>query len=361
MTRVIAFYLPQYYPIKENNDWWGKGFTEWTNVAKARPLFYNHYQPNIPEELGFYDLRLNQTRIDQARLAEMHGLDGFCYWHYWFGNGKRMLDLPFKGVIELKEPNFPFCLAWANHSWEKKQWDKNGNSEILVEQLYPGVSDYIDHFNELLPAFQDNRYMKVNGKLLFFIFDPLGSKEVKTFIETWRDLALKNKLGGFHFVARDANSRNYNKIKSIGFDAIYNDDVFNIHHKKNNLLKAYWMLKREYLKIPTRFKYKNAIKFMVTDDCKKPDIIPVVAPNWDHSPRSGGRAIILHQPRPKYFKKILERAFEVVKSKPTDEKLIIIKSWNEWGEGNYLEPDLRFGRGYLEALKKVKLKLNDRN
>lgn len=351
MTKIIAFYLPQFHPIIENDNWWGKGFTEWVNVVKAKPLFYGHKQPNIPEELGFYDLRMSIVRNKQAEMAKSHGVTGFCYWHYWFGNKKRLLEHPFEAVLKSKEPDFPFCLAWANHSWEKKQWDKNGTSEVLVEQLYPGEEDYINHFNTLLPAFKDERYIKVNDKLLFFIYNPLGSKEIINFIRLWRRLAKENNLVDFHFVARDSDSRNYKKIKEIGFDAIYNDDIFNIHHKKNIIVKAYYMLKREYLRIPTRFLYKNAIKYMVTDDCKQNDIIPVIAPNWDHSPRSGGRAIILHKSYPKYFTKIIKRALEVVKEKPKEEKIIMIKSWNEWGEGNYLEPDLRFGRKYLEALK----------
>lgn len=351
MTKILAFYLPQFHPVKENDKWWGKGYTEWTNVAKARPLFKGHYQPNIPEELGFYDLRLDKTRIEQAELAKEHGVTGFCYWHYWFGNEKRLLEEPFMQVLETNKPDFPFCLAWANHSWERKQWDKEGNSELLIEQLYPGEKDYINHFNKLLPAFKDKRYIQVNAKLLFYIFDPLGSDEVLKFMQVWRALARQNDLSGFHFVARDANSRNYEKLKEIGFDAIYNDDVFNIHHHKNILQKTFHMFNREYLKRPTKFLYRKAIEYMVTDDCHKNDVIPVIAPNWDHSPRSGGRAIILHKPHPKYFKKLVIRALRVVINKPKEEQIIMIKSWNEWGEGNYLEPDLRYGRGYLESLK----------
>lgn len=353
MTKILAFYLPQFHPVPENDEWWGKGFTEWTNVARARPLFWGHRQPNIPSELGFYDLRSQETRVNQAELAKEYGIDGFCYWHYWFGNGKRLLQEPFNEVLKSKKPNFPFCLAWANHSWEKKQWDKNGTSELLMEQLYPGEEDYINHFNSLLEAFRDERYIKINKKLLFFIYHPLGSKEIKTFIKVWRLLAKENGLNDFHFVARDADARIYDEIKALDIDAIYNDDVFNIHHHKNVFQKGYYHFNREYLKRPTKFLYKNAIKYMVTDKCKQNDIIPVIAPNWDHSPRSGGRAIILHKSEPKYFGKVVERALNIVKNKPKEEQLILVKSWNEWGEGNYLEPDLRFGKGNLQVLKET--------
>lgn len=351
MTKILAFYLPQFHPIPENDDWWGKGFTEWTNVAKARPLFRGHQQPNIPADLGFYDLRLEETRIAQAKLAKDHGVDGFVYWHYWFGNGKRLLEKPFEEVVKSNKPDFPFCLAWANHSWEKKQFDKNGTSELLVEQFYPGEEDYVNHFYTLLNAFKDKRYIKVNNKIFFVIYNPLVSNEIGVFIKVWRALAKENGLNDFHFVARDADSRDYDKIKALDIDAIYNDDVFNIHHYKNALQKAYYMFNREFLKRPTRFLYKNAIKYMVTDKCKKNDVIPVIAPNWDHSPRSGGRAIILHKPKPKYFGDVIKRALEVVKNKPKEEQLIFVKSWNEWGEGNYLEPDLLYGKGNLEALR----------
>lgn len=353
MAKFIAFYLPQFHPVPENDKWWGKGFTEWVNVANARPLFRGHQQPNVPADLGFYDLRMEQTRIEQAELAREYGVYGFCYWHYWFGNGKRLLEKPFEDVVKSKNPNFPFCLAWANHSWEKKQWDKNGTSELLIEQLYPGEQDYINHFNSLLTAFKDERYIRVNNKLLFFIYHPLGSPDIVHFIKIWRNLAKTNGLNDFHFVARDADSRKYNTIKSLGIDAIYNDDVFNIHHHKNILEKVYHMINREFLKRPTTFLYKNAIKYMVTEKCRQNDIIPVIAPNWDHSPRSGGRAIILHKSTPKYFGEVIKKALDIVKNKPKEEQIIVIKSWNEWGEGNYLEPDRKYGRGYLEVLKKA--------
>lgn len=164
MARFIAFYLPQYHIIPENNEWWGPGFTEWTSVARAKPLFRGHKQPHIPADLGFYDLRVPETREAQAQLAKEAGVEGFCYWHYWFGNGKRLLERPFTEVVSSGKPDFPFCLAWANHSWYKKQWDlkAKGKDILLIEQKYPGVKDYEDHFYALLEAFKDKRYIKVN-------------------------------------------------------------------------------------------------------------------------------------------------------------------------------------------------------
>ena len=166
-VRVIAFYLPQYHPTAENDQWWGKGFTEWTNVGKARPLFHGHYQPRVPADLGYYDLRVPETRIEQAEMAEKYGVEGFCYWHYWFGNGRQLLQRPFQEVLASGKPDFPFCLSWANHSWEDKQFSKEGTHRVLMEQLYPGEADETAHFNTLLPAFKDHRYICVDGKPVF--------------------------------------------------------------------------------------------------------------------------------------------------------------------------------------------------
>ncbi len=192
-NRIIAFYLPQFHPIPENDKWWGKGFTEWTNVGKAKPLFKGHYQPKIPADLGYYDLRLPETRQAQADLAKEYGIEGFCYWHYWFGNSKRLLETPFNEVLRLGEPNFPFCLAWANHSWKHSQFKKGGSDKLLIEQTYPNEKDIIDHFNTLLPAFKDIRYIRVRNKPLFMIYIPDDVPLVENFIIQWQSLA-KQKL-----------------------------------------------------------------------------------------------------------------------------------------------------------------------
>src|SRR5690606_30741117 len=189
-VKAIAFYLPQFHPIKENDEWWGKGFTEWTNVAKAKPMFPGHYQPHIPADLGFYDLRLSEARIAQADLAKKYGISAFCYWHYWFGNGRRILERPFQEVLESGTPDFPFCLAWANETWSGI-WHGNPKT-ILVEQVYPGEQDYIDHFNSILPAFKDKRYFKVDGKPLFMVYKPMEIPDLPLFVSTFRRLATEN-------------------------------------------------------------------------------------------------------------------------------------------------------------------------
>lgn len=354
MARIIALYLPQFHPIPENDKWWGPGFTEWTNVAKARPLFKGHVQPHIPADLGFYDLRYPEIKEQQAKLAQEAGIEGFCYYHYWFGNGKVLLDKPFQQIIATQKPDFPFCLAWANHSWYQKLWspDTKDRDKLLLEQTYPGKDDYIAHFNYLLPAFKDKRYLRVDGRLFFIIYDSNFS-DVSLFMEVWRELAKEHGLDGFYFVTTDADSRNKEQNLAKGFDAIHNVDLKNIHHHQPVIRKIWQMLGRKYLHRPTVFEYKDAIKHMVIDDCRDRQVIPVIGPNWDHTPRSGGYGMVLHNSHPKYFKQIAKRALDIVKDKPKEEQIIIVKSWNEWGEGNYMEPDLQYGHGYIDALREA--------
>lgn len=186
IARIIAFYLPQCHPIPENDAWWGPGFTEWTNVAKARPLYPGHVQPQLPADLGFYDLRVAEVRAQQAQMAADCGVEGFCYWHYWFGGGKRILERPFHEVLSTNQPDLPFCLGWANQSWTGI-WHGNPKS-VLVEQTYPGPADEAAHFAWALPAFRDARHIRVDGKPMFVVFDPYDMPSTISFIEHWRRL-----------------------------------------------------------------------------------------------------------------------------------------------------------------------------
>ena len=351
-ARVLTYYLPQFHPIPENDEWWGKGFTEWTNVARARKLFPGHEQPHIPADLGFYDLRLPKVREEQAALARQAGIEGFCYYEYWFGNGRRLLHGPFDEVVASGKPDFPFCLCWANHSWYKKRWDPKakGRDELLIEQRYPGEEDYRQHFQTLLPAFSDKRYIRVNGKLLYVIYDALHFNDVSTFIKHWRALAQESGLGDFFFVATDFNSEHYTQLKALGFDATHNVDHLNIYHRSSLINKLWLAFTRKCLGLPMIYRYKDAIKYMLNDNCRLLDVFPVVAPNWDHTPRSGAKGMVMTGAKPKYFKRLVSQALDMVKSKPLEERIIFVKSWNEWGEGNYMEPDLKYGHGYIEAL-----------
>jgi len=395
-ARLIAFYLPQFHPIPENDRWWGTGFTEWTTVARARPLFPGHYQPRVPADLGFYDLRLPEVRAAQADLARSAGVEGFCYWHYWFA-GKQLLERPFNEVLRLGEPDLPFCLAWANHSWTGA-W-RGAPKDVLIEQTYPGRGDHERHFDSLLAAFHDPRYIRVRGEPVFVVYNPLELPHAARFIEAWQELAAKNGLPGIHFVAHVGFDVHPYDHRSHGFAAAIFFDVLGVsvtsawqrslawcraqptqtsrvravstamyhegrrafryglpawhgtQHRQGVGRESWRTALRRHLPRPRVFEYSEAMLHFLSRAKSDPGAYPCLLPNWDHSPRLGSRAIVLHNSTPELFRQPLRKALDLVAERPHEDRLIFVKSWNEWGEGNYLEPDLRFGRGYLDVLR----------
>jgi hypothetical protein len=352
-ARVIALYLQQYHPIPENDQWWGKGFTEWTNVGKAKSLFKGHYQPRIPADLGYYDLRVPETRIAQADMAREHGIEGFCYWHYWFGKGKRLIERPFNEVLASGEPDFPFCLAWANETW-KGFVHGLSNRNILIEQLYPGVADYTAHFYQILPAFKDSRYITVEDKPVFMIYKPLADPEVIVFIEIWRKLALENGLKGIWFIGHCNDHKiSYESILATGVDAVNTVrlDHF-LAHKRSLISKVYGRLNKIFKGIPLAYSYKVTSKYFLNKDIDSlENVYPSIVPGWDHTPRSGKEGLVMFDSSPELFGSHVEEVLEIVKNKEKNKNLIFIKSWNEWAEGNYMEPDLFWGDQYLKTFK----------
>ncbi len=350
-ARIIAFYLPQYHPIPENDRWWGKGFTEWTNVAKARKLFPGHYQPHIPADLGFYDLRVPETRQAQADMAKKYGIEGFCWWHYWFGNGKRLLERPFEEVLASGRPDFPFCLAWANESWQGF-WHGLGDREVLIEQKYPGKEDYAAHFNAVLPALKDSRYITVDGKPLFMIYRPLNApEEISEFMRIWREMAAENGLKGIYFVCQTYEpGRELAPLQGLGFDAVNIVRMYDFEKKQPSVKRRAKFLQKIFRRL-TIVPYGKACRWFVDNGMDSQDgIIPTIIPNWDHSPRTGRNAFILHASTPELFRTHVDDVLEVLKDKPEEHRIAFVKSWNEWAEGNYLEPDMKFGTGYLKVL-----------
>lgn len=351
--KVLAFYLPQYHPIPENDKWYGRGFTEWTNVGKAKPLFRGHYQPQVPADLGYYDLRVPETRLAQAELAREYGVTGFCYWHYWFGNGRRLLERPFNEVLRSGEPDFPFCLGWANHSW-KGIYNGVKTKESLIEQEYGGIEDYERHFYDVLPAFQDSRYVRIDGKPFFLIFSPLEIPDSKAFIDLWQELAIKNGLKGIHFVAHTYRPDDIEKLLSLGYDAVNVVRLFEYQRIGLSLFRmALNKINREIFKHGFWCQYKDAMKYFSGDEDRWENVYPTIVPNWDHSPRTGKFGGILKNSTPELFQKHVEKTISYVQDKSSEHRVVILKSWNEWAEGNYMEPDLKHGRGYLEALKRA--------
>ncbi|MBR1520095.1 MAG: glycoside hydrolase family 99-like domain-containing protein [Bacteroidaceae bacterium] len=360
-ARVIAFYLPQYHPIPENDEWWGKGFTEWTNVGKAKPLFKGHYQPRVPADLGYYDLRLPIVREQQADMAREAGVEGFCYWHYWFGNGRTLLAEIFDDVLKSGKPDFPFCLGWANHTWTRRNWngaDKHKNEDLLL-QTYPGEEDHVAHFYNVLPAFKDERYIKVDGKPLFLLYRPLDIPNTKQFIELWQRLAIKNGLKGIFFVGQNVEWRDYHeKILESGCDAITFENIFRAQELSRGGYLPFIIRRKLAVYFPKLapldiFDYEKIMKYWFTDYDYDENCYPTILPNWDRSPRAGRRAYIYRGSTPELFKKSVEKAVEIIKNKQPEHRIIFLKSWNEWAEGNYMEPDLRYGHGYLDALRDV--------
>lgn len=353
-ARVIAFYLPQFHPIPENDEWWGKGFTEWTNVGKAKPLFKGHYQPHVPADLGYYDLRVPETRQAQADMARECGIEGFCYWHYWFGNGKRLLERPFNEVLESGEPDFPFCLAWANETWRGFNHGLT-NRNTLIEQLYPGVDDYIAHFYEVLPAFKDKRYITVDGKPFFMIYKPLADADLLLFINTWRELAIKNGLSGIYFVGHNNNqNETVEDILNIGVDAVNTVRIQGYLRCRSLIARMYEQFNKRVRGIPLSYSYKQMSEYFLDKEIdSREDIFPSIIPGWDHSPRSGKEALVITDNNPNQFEEHIRNTLSLISQKQPEHRIIILKSWNEWAEGNYVEPDIKFGTQFLDSLRKT--------
>lgn len=352
-ARVIAFYLPQFHPIEENDQWWGKGFTEWTNVARARPLFDGHEQPRLPADLGFYDLRVPEVREMQAEMASAHGVEGFCYWHYWFG-GRRLLERPFEEVLGSGRPDFPFCLGWANESWTGV-WN-NEPRRMLIEQTYPGETDDRAHFDYLLRAFSDDRYISVDGRPLLYIYKPLKLPDAKRRLDRWREWAHQAGLKGLYVLGN--NLLDFEDASSLGLDGGVISTLGLITASNALVNKAKWLFwgasKKLDLGGPRTERYEEAIRHLIPDlDKFSFDAYPCAYPNWDHTPRSGRKGLVLTHSTPDLFERHMDEAIASVSSRAPEQRLVFLKSWNEWAEGNYMEPDQRWGDAYLKALRKV--------
>lgn len=356
---ILAYYLPQFYPTEFNDKWYGTGFTEWTNVGKAKPLFRSHYQPKVPKDLGYYDMRLPEIAERQAELAAEAGITGFAYWHYWFGKGKTMLDMPLTRAIETGKPDFPFCLAWANESWYKKMWDDVGSKALICEQTYPGDEDIIAHFKYCMPAFKDRRYVRYHGRPVFIIYKPDQHPDVKYFMEKWNELINAEGIAdGFYFVATIYKTDSADGFIQQGFDAVtyeaWSKLVSKLFYEDQSLLtKCQRILTNRVLtpifKKVKKLPYKKVLEVIWRDGFDdREDVIPILIPNFDHSPRSGRKNYIIPDPTPENWAKQLGIVLDKVAKK--NNKLVILRAWNEWGEGNYMEPDLKYGKKFIEKL-----------
>lgn len=360
-ARVIAIYLPQYHPIPENDVVWGKGFTEWTNVVQARPLFKGHYQPQIPSDLGFYDLRMPEIREMQAEYARKAGIEGFAYYQYYFGDGKMLLQRPFEEVLKSGKPNFPFCLYWANHSWQTKSWkpgmSRKEGSTMIMEQKYGGEKQYIEHFMYNLPAFKDPRYITVDGKPMFIIWDPMiNPEQIALMIKTWQRLAKENGLKGIHFVANEGEEFAVEDFHKLGFDAVHQSHhQLAINGSKNwtlwHRIRNFILRKFDVTLYLNKSDFGKNYPLLVNDEAKRNDVYPTLVAGFDRSPRSGKKAEMFYNFTPATWRLHIKDVFRYVKNKDQEHNFIFLKSWNEWGESNHMEPDLKYGTAMLDVLK----------
>lgn len=342
-VKLIAFYLPQFHPIHENDEWWGKGFTEWTNVTKAVPYFDNHYQPHIPSELGYYDLRLPEVREAQAKLAKEYGIYGFCYYYYWF-EGRRLLERPLQEVFDSGKPDFPFCICWANENWSRR-WDGSEN-EILVQQVHNEQTDE-DFIHDVIPLFKDPRYIKVNGAPLLIVYRiSLMPNPVQT-AKVWREICTAHGIPEIHlciaetFGSSDPRPHGFNTAVQFpphGMVAGLEND------KIENLAEGY---------TGNIYDFKNVIQHELAKELPVYKQFPGVMTGWDNTSRKKKAGNVFINSSPEVYEIWLRGAIDRAKqSLPDGEQFVFINAWNEWAEGTHLEPDQKNGRGYLEATRR---------
>lgn len=351
--KAIAIYLPQFHPIPENDEWRGKGFTEWTNVTKSTPRFEEHYQPHLPSDLGFYDLRLEEARLAQETLAKQYGIYGFCYYHYWF-NGKRMLYEPLDRKLKNPNEDLPFMMCWANENWTRT-W-VSAERDVLIRQDYSEDDDY-NHIKHLINYFKDSRYIKVNGKPIFIIYRPELFPDISKTISTWREEIKKEGFPDL-YIGFARKSRNENLLDcfdfAFEFQPSFSDlpkksrpNLFQrIKTKLNHLFFSNKDLKivindyEEYSKFQMEFSYEDRV-------------YPGITPMWDNSARKKDYPFILQDSTPEKYKKWLEHIKLNYPWDKTPEPFLFINAWNEWAEGNHLEPCQKWNLEYLKTTEEM--------
>lgn len=355
MARLLALYLPQYHPIPENDAWWGDGFTEWNNVVKARPLFRGHYQPHLPSDLGFYDLRVPEVRAAQAALAQEHGIHGFIYYHYWF-EGRLLLERPMREVLESGKPDFPFCICWANHNWSRT-WT-GSSQELLLEQRY-SLQDDREHIRWLLPYLRDRRYITVQGKPIIFLYRAQQIGHLAETVRVWREEAVNAGLPGLYFSWVEGNHPNETPdLRPQGLDAACE---FQPRTGTAGPPQPTWLRGKLRRLAPPALR-KNQVRDyarLVDGALQRPAAdykrFPCVTPGWDNSARRAPRlpANIWTGSTPATYERWLRSTLEKFVPFGPEEDFVILNAWNEWAEGNHLEPDQKWGRGYLEATRRA--------
>ncbi len=353
--KIIAFYLPQYHEIEENNRWWGKGFTEWTNLRKARPLFNNHHQPRVPLNNNYYDLTQPEILKWQASLAHKYGLYGFCIYHYWF-NGKLLLEKPAEILLKHTEIDINFCFSWANEPWTRT-WSGKGN-EVLMPQSYGDKTDWINHFNYLLPFFKDKRYIKVGNSPMFLIYKSRSIPVAKEMMKTWNELARQHGFDDIHFVEtiRDGilDKRNLPFKAKVEFEPARTKNESSILYSMRFRRIFIKLINKLFNKQYPYYKVEHYRKYI---DRSLKNISPIgtyggVFVGWDNTPRRNIAGTIISEATKEEFKVFLQKKIEITQNiYKTD--FLFINAWNEWCEGAYLEPDEKNQYIYLESIAEV--------
>jgi lipopolysaccharide biosynthesis protein len=343
-VRLIAFYLTQFHPVPENDLWWGKGFTEWTNVTKARPLFKGHYQPHLPTDLGFYDLRLREVRHDQIALAKQYGVDGFCYHYYWF-SGQRILHAPLDDMLADPGSDMPFCLCWANENWTRR-WD-GADHEILLQQRY-FPDDDLKFIQSVVPFFKDPRYIRLDDAPFLIVYYPQQLRDVRKSLGLWRDYCQSIGIEKIHISA--ALTHGNADYQQFGFDSGVEFPPHNFKAKPLGEPIAFDAPFRGVL-----LKYEDIARHYLAKRYANPNVFRTVFPSWDNSPRAGERGLVVLDGTPANYEHWLSEALRRTQEEfPRSERFVFINAWNEWAEGCHLEPDRKHQRGFLEATLRAK-------
>jgi len=344
-VRLIAYYLPQFHPIPENDLWWGKGFTEWTNVTKALPRFVDHYQPRLPGDLGFYDLRLPDVLRQQACLARSHGIHGFCFHHYWF-SGRRLLGRPLEILLADRTIDLPFCINWANESWSR-QWN-GSESDLLIEQRYDHADDAA-FCEALLPLFEDDRYIRIDGRPLLMVYRPSSLSDARAIVTRWREQLARHRIDPYVVMPQafgDSDPRRHGMDAAAGFPPHNGGwDAPQIQAQLQRLDPRYAGTVVRYADVAARSMATWPTAFR---------LFPGVCPQWDNEARRPGRGFTVHGSTPALYGHWLREACRyALNADRPDERVVFVNAWNEWGEGAYLEPDRHFGYAYLNETARV--------
>jgi hypothetical protein len=337
---ALAAYLPQFHEIEENNLWWGQGFTEWTHLERARPWTRHHQIRRPHASLGQYSLLDPAVMEMQNRMAREHGITGFSVWHYWFGAGRKLLERPLENVLRNKL-DFTYCLAWANHSWCNK-----AKGQLLLKQEYLGLNDYVAFFEDSRRHFETSNYIKIDGKPVFYIYDPAAIPDLALFVDTWRDHAAKAGFPGLHLIG-DRLLETHPLAKY--FDGVTDGFGFWTTRKKFpvNFFKEKFRTKLGITWSPLFYDYSKMVKDSIPPGASH-KYVPTVLAGWDTTPRHGKRGVIFQNFDESAFSRHLDEIEQFVQTRGSSRNIVIIKSWNEWAEGNCLEPDHIHGHRLLE-------------